>query len=60
MDDFWADHDENVFGPIETPENQEESPEGFTWDCCEQPGNDKGCKRGFHVEKESKRKRPRC
>ena len=59
-DDFWADNDEDVFGPNDMPENQAEYPEGFfVWDCCKQRGDNKGCERGFHVERECKRKRVR-
>lgn len=31
--DVWADWDEDIAGGIETPENQEDHPEGFSW--CE-------------------------
>lgn len=46
--DFWADHDENCHGTIDTPEMREENPEGFEWDCCGKGGDTNGCKRGPH------------
>ncbi|KAK2774821.1 hypothetical protein CKAH01_13027 [Colletotrichum kahawae] len=46
--DFWADHDEDCHGIIDTDEMREEYPEGFTWDCCDQAGDAEGCHRGFH------------
>ncbi|KAJ0273224.1 hypothetical protein COL940_009979 [Colletotrichum noveboracense] len=46
--DIWADHDEDVGGPIDTSENREQFPEVFRWDCCEEPGDADGCHRGAH------------
>jgi hypothetical protein len=44
--DFWADHDENCHGKINTNTNRREFPEGFIWSCCEQPGDASGCEKG--------------
>ena len=46
--DFWADHDEDCHGTIDTPEMREEYPEGFFWNCCDKPGTAEGCTRGRH------------
>jgi len=32
--DVWADWDEALHGPLDTPTNREQSPEGFVWSCC--------------------------
>lgn len=57
-DDFWADHDEDCGGPIDTKEMREEFPEGFTWDCCDQVGTAPGCTKGHHYAIEGKRRKP--
>lgn len=54
-DDFWADHDEECHGPIDTEEMREQFPEGFTWDCCNQVGTAPGCTKGHHYAIEGKR-----
>ncbi|KAJ3958837.1 hypothetical protein N0V92_004591 [Colletotrichum tropicale] len=46
--DFWADHDEDCHGKIDTDEMREEFPDGFRWDCCGQTGDAEGCHRGAH------------
>ncbi|KAI0550645.1 hypothetical protein F4679DRAFT_200268 [Xylaria curta] len=46
--DFWADHDEDCHGPIDTDENRVEFPEGFVWSCCDKLGYRSGCTRGRH------------
>ena len=46
-------------GPIDTPENRAEFPKGFAWDCCDEPGDEEGCEKGFHVERDWTRKRVR-
>ncbi|KAK7756636.1 hypothetical protein SLS62_001473 [Diatrype stigma] len=46
--DFWADHDEDCHGTIDTDEMREEFPEGFFWNCCDKPGTAEGCTRGRH------------
>ena len=53
-DDFWADHDENCHGTIDTEDMREEFPDGFQWSCCEQLGTEPGCKRGRHQADPSK------
>jgi hypothetical protein len=62
--DFWADHDENCHGVIDTEEMREEFPDGFIWTCCNTHGgggvelesykgqpeeNLEGCKKGPHL-----------
>jgi hypothetical protein len=46
--DYWADHDENCHGLIDTEEMREEYPQGFTWSCCDEAGDEPGCQRGHH------------
>ncbi|KAK0760642.1 hypothetical protein N5P37_006837 [Trichoderma harzianum] len=46
--DFWADHDEDCHGTIDTDEMREEFPEGFIWNCCDKGGDDIGCRWGRH------------
>ncbi|KAI8629521.1 hypothetical protein F5Y19DRAFT_433302 [Xylariaceae sp. FL1651] len=46
--DFWADHDEDCHGEIDTVENRVEFPEGFIWNCCNKMGHRSGCTRGRH------------
>ncbi|KAF4974375.1 hypothetical protein FZEAL_8707 [Fusarium zealandicum] len=55
--DFWADHDENCHGIIDTEEMRDEYPEGFIWSCCDQLGNTTGCKFGRHESHPDKSKR---
>ncbi|KAF2622643.1 hypothetical protein BU25DRAFT_351820 [Macroventuria anomochaeta] len=55
--DFWADHDEDCHGEIDTPEMRKLFPEGFRWTCCNKLGNDKGCKITPHRPDRSKRVR---
>ncbi|KAF2145450.1 uncharacterized protein K452DRAFT_283800 [Aplosporella prunicola CBS 121167] len=47
-DDFWADHDEDCHGVIDTEEMRKMFPEGFMWDCCEVKGDEPGCKESRH------------
>jgi hypothetical protein len=35
---FWADHDEDCHGSIDTDEMRKEFPDGFIWDCCDKHG----------------------
>ncbi|GKT98447.1 hypothetical protein FLAG1_03944 [Fusarium langsethiae] len=44
----WADHDERCHGTIDSEEMRKENPEGFTWTCCDKPGDKTGCKLGKH------------
>jgi hypothetical protein len=61
--DFWADHDEDCHGTIDSEELREEYPDGYRWSCCNMLGgggkeNDenvevdedkiKGCQTGPH------------
>ncbi|KAL7932100.1 hypothetical protein V8C35DRAFT_308482 [Trichoderma chlorosporum] len=46
--DFWADHDEDCHGTIDTDEMREEFPEGFQWTCCNLSGDADGCQLGRH------------
>lgn len=50
--DTWADHEENVHGTIDSKEKREECPQGFIWDCCEEPGDEPGCVVGPHRQEE--------
>lgn len=50
--DFWADHDENIGGIIDSRELQEEYPEGYIYECCGQQNQTPGCSIGRHVERE--------
>ncbi|EJT82512.1 hypothetical protein GGTG_02485 [Gaeumannomyces tritici R3-111a-1] len=48
--DFWADHDEQCHGTIDSEWARKEFPEGFIWNCCEKIGADaEGCHTGAHV-----------
>ncbi|KAK4082343.1 uncharacterized protein Triagg1_2155 [Trichoderma aggressivum f. europaeum] len=53
-DDFWADHDEDCHGTIDTDEMREEFPEGFIWNCCDKSGDELGCRWGRHQTDPSK------
>lgn len=46
--DFWADSEEQTFGPHDTEENREHYPHGFVWDCCNELGDSEGCEKGWH------------
>lgn len=52
--DFWADHDENCHGTIDTAEMREVYPGGFLWTCCDEDGTEDGCRRGRHQADPSK------
>ena len=53
--DFWADD----YGDVDTSENREEYPDGFTWTCCEQPGLEPGCQLGRHESNPERSKKGR-
>jgi hypothetical protein len=55
--DFWADHDERCHGTIDTDEMREQYPEGFVWDCCDEPGDAIGCRVSRHRPDRMKRVR---
>jgi hypothetical protein len=57
--DFWADHDENCHGTINSEWARKEYPEGFVWSCCEQNGDADGCESGVHEPDMSKRAKVR-
>ncbi|RDW75420.1 hypothetical protein BP6252_06562 [Coleophoma cylindrospora] len=46
--DVWADHDENCHGIIDQLDDDPEYEDGFLWDCCEELGSVKGCKKTKH------------
>lgn len=49
--DFWADHDENCHGTIDSDWARKEYPQGFIWTCCDELGDedeDEGCETGPH------------
>jgi hypothetical protein len=46
--DFWADHDEDCHGKIDSDWARKEYPEGFVYDCCGAPGDDEGCQIDMH------------
>ncbi|KAI9764122.1 MAG: hypothetical protein M1840_008682 [Geoglossum simile] len=46
--DFWADHDVNCHGPYEAFEDDSDYAEGFVWECCDELGDNKGCKTTKH------------
>ncbi|KAH0543880.1 hypothetical protein GP486_008544 [Trichoglossum hirsutum] len=46
--DFWADHDVDCHGPFDAFEDDPGYAEGFVWDCCEEPGDNEGCKATKH------------
>ncbi|KAK8192840.1 uncharacterized protein BKA78DRAFT_367860 [Phyllosticta capitalensis] len=49
-DDFWADHDEDVHGTIDTDKMRENFPDGFVYSCCGESANANGCVYGRHEE----------
>lgn len=53
----WADHDERCHGTIDSKEMREGNPEGFTWDCCNKPGDEAGCKLRKHEADPDKSRR---
>ncbi|KAH8908894.1 hypothetical protein BR93DRAFT_976991 [Coniochaeta sp. PMI_546] len=45
----WDDWDEPCHGIIDSEESRNEYPEGFRWDCCDEPGDGKeGCEYARH------------
>ncbi|KAF4436083.1 hypothetical protein F53441_13331 [Fusarium austroafricanum] len=56
-EDFWADHDEDCHGEINTVEMREEMPDGFRWSCCRKLGGRKGCTKGKHEADSAKSNR---
>lgn len=50
-DDFWADHDENCHGQYRDLIDEPDYAGGFSWSCCDRPGDDDGCKSTRHRTK---------
>jgi len=48
IEELFPDHDEDVHGPTDTPENRRAFPERFSWTCCDKDGTDEGCEEGTH------------
>ncbi|KAF7855435.1 hypothetical protein EAF04_010178 [Stromatinia cepivora] len=46
--DVWDDYDDRKHGFAEAHEDDPEYADGFRWDCCGNPGSDKGCKNVRH------------
>ncbi|RSL64935.1 hypothetical protein CEP54_004460 [Fusarium duplospermum] len=53
----WVDWDENCHGTIDTDEQREEHPDGFTWNCCDNAGSEPGCTTGKHEAHPSRSKK---
>lgn len=51
-EDFWADHDEDCHGVIDSDFCREEYPDGFRWSCCDRLGSDKGCRKHPHKSRQ--------
>ncbi|KAH8778072.1 hypothetical protein BGZ57DRAFT_347927 [Hyaloscypha finlandica] len=47
-DDFWADHDEDCHGDIDSFIDDFDYAEGFKWSCCDELGDNEGCKSTKH------------
>jgi hypothetical protein len=47
-DDFWADHDEDCHGDIDSFRDDPNYAEGFKWSCCDELGDNEGCKSTKH------------
>ena len=39
----WDDHDTNIHGNHSDFEEDEWYADGFSWPCCDRPGNNRGC-----------------
>ncbi|KAH8704078.1 hypothetical protein BGW36DRAFT_458210 [Talaromyces proteolyticus] len=48
--DEFPDHDERCHGPMDTPENRENFPDRFVFECCDRTLEEEPCKVGWHVE----------
>ncbi|KAK4163291.1 hypothetical protein QBC43DRAFT_264369 [Cladorrhinum sp. PSN259] len=53
--DLWPDHNEKYHGPINTSFHRKEYPDQFVWNCCDEPGNEPGCRRSRHRTKDDER-----
>ena len=47
----WPDHDEDCHGPTDSYELKCESPQHYTWDCCDEGGDAMGCETRCHRAK---------
>jgi hypothetical protein len=47
----WDDHDVDCHGDYMDFEDDSDYAEGFSWSCCDRPGNDEGCKITKHKAK---------
>lgn len=47
-EDFFADHDEDCHGIIDTDEMREEYPDGFIYECCDRNGEEEPCIKDWH------------
>ncbi|KAG2145352.1 uncharacterized protein EDB93DRAFT_1151899 [Suillus bovinus] len=56
-EEFFADHDEDCHGPMDTEENRADFPEGFIWTCCDENALSEGCETGQHVAGRKVKKR---
>ncbi|KAK0648528.1 hypothetical protein B0T16DRAFT_491305 [Cercophora newfieldiana] len=56
--DFWADHDEDCHGTIDSDFCRKAYPGGFVWDCCDAHGDEEGgCRMSRHEADPDKNKR---
>lgn len=55
----FVDWDEDVHGPMDTPQNRRDYPENFTWSCCKDEVESDGCRAGIHEGGGSGKKRAR-
>lgn len=55
-EDAWPDHEEETHGPVDTPENRRDYPEGFIWSCCDKTFNEDGCVNAQHITKQKKQR----
>jgi hypothetical protein len=53
--DLWPDHNEKYHGPIDTSLHRREHPDRFVWNCCDELGNEPGCRRSRHRTKDDER-----
>ncbi|KAI0635710.1 hypothetical protein C8Q77DRAFT_587857 [Trametes polyzona] len=58
-EDAFVDWDEDVHGPMDTPENRESYPDNFIWTCCDLDGTKEGCTRDEHEPEEESHQRKR-
>ncbi|KAJ5988154.1 hypothetical protein N7481_003364 [Penicillium waksmanii] len=47
-EDFFADHDEDCHGIIDTDEMREEYPDGYIYECCKRNGEEEPCIKDWH------------